>query len=39
VTEGDDSLMFDVEAEHRWASAYHGAGIDPRLLAPDYGTA
>jgi putative transcriptional regulator len=39
VTEGDDALLFDVEAEHRWASGYHGAGIDPRLLAADYGNA
>jgi len=39
VAEGDDALLFDVEAEHRWASAYRGAGIDPRLLAADYGTA
>jgi putative transcriptional regulator len=39
VTEGDDNLMYDIDAEHRWASAYHGAGIDPRMLAADYGTA
>jgi putative transcriptional regulator len=39
VAEGDDALLFDVEAEHRWASAYQGAGIDPRLLTADYGTA
>ena len=39
VAEGDDALLFDVDAEHRWASAFQGAGIDPRLLAADYGTA
>ena len=39
VAQGDDSLMFDVEAEHRWASGFHGAGIDPRLLTTDFGTA
>ncbi len=39
LAEGDDELLFEVDAEHRWASAYHGAGIDPRLLAADYGTA
>ena len=39
VAEGDDALLFDVETEHRWASAFNGAGIDPRLLAADFGTA
>lgn len=39
VVEGDDALLYDVEAEHRWASAFNGAGIDPRLLAADYGNA
>lgn len=39
VTEGDEALLFDVEAEHRWSSAFQGAGIDPRLLTADYGTA
>jgi putative transcriptional regulator len=39
VTEGDDELLFDVEAEHRWSSGYNGAGIDPRMLAADYGNA
>lgn len=39
TTEGDEALLFDVDAAHRWASAYQGAGIDPRLLAADFGTA
>lgn len=39
MTEGDEALLYDVEAEHRWASGFNGAGIDPRLLAADYGTA
>lgn len=39
VAEGDEALLFDVDAEHRWASAFNGAGIDPRLLAADFGTA
>lgn len=39
VTEGDEALLFDVGAEHRWSSAFQGAGIDPRLLTADYGTA
>jgi putative transcriptional regulator len=39
LAEGDDELLFDVEAEHRWSSGFNGAGIDPRLLAADYGNA
>jgi len=39
VAAGDDELLYDIEAEHRWASAFNRAGIDPRLLAADYGTA
>lgn len=39
VADGDEALLFDVEAEHRWASGYQGAGIDPRLLTADYGNA
>lgn len=39
VTPGDDALLFEVPAEQRWAGAYRGAGIDPRLLTADYGTA
>ena len=39
VAEGDEELLFDVESQHRWASAFQGAGIDPRLLAADFGTA
>jgi putative transcriptional regulator len=36
---GDEALLYDVEAEHRWESGYRSAGIDPRMLAADYGTA
>ena len=39
ATEGDEALLFDVEAEHRWASGFSGAGIDPRLLTAEFGTA
>jgi putative transcriptional regulator len=39
VAEGDDALLYDVAAEHRWASGFNGAGIDPRLLTADYGNA
>ena len=39
VTPGDEPLLYDVDAEHRWAGAFNGAGIDPRLLIADYGNA
>ncbi len=34
-----DELLYDTEAEQRWAAAYRRAGIDPRLLAAGSGTA
>lgn len=37
--EGDADLLFDQPAATRWASAFGGAGIDPRLLAPTTGRA
>ena len=39
VTGGDEALLYDVAAGQRWTSGYEGAGIDPRLLTADYGTA
>ncbi|GGB33424.1 UPF0301 protein [Sphingomonas metalli] len=39
TTEGDTSLLWDVEAEERWACAYAAAGIDPRHLVAGSGTA
>ena len=36
---GDDTLLFDTEADQRWSSAFAKAGIDPRLLVSDTGTA
>ncbi len=36
---GDSSLIFETPAEDRWASALAGAGIDPRYLVCDGGTA
>ena len=36
---GDDALLFDTRAEHRWEAGLGGAGIDPRLLAMTTGTA
>ena len=39
VTPGDDNLLFQVEAGERWEAGYRQAGIDPRLMTADYGTA
>jgi putative transcriptional regulator len=36
---GDDTLLFDTPAEARWTRAFGQAGIDPRLLVADTGTA
>jgi putative transcriptional regulator len=36
---GDDTLLYDTEAEARWAAGFGGAGIDARLLTPHTGTA
>lgn len=39
VVDGDDDLIFDVPADKRWTRAFHGNGIDPRLLSPASGNA
>ena len=39
VTPGDEHLLYDCDVESRWAEAFKGAGIDPRLLAAESGTA
>ena len=36
---GDQALLFDTPASDRWAGAFAGAGIDPRLLVGATGTA
>lgn len=36
---GDEGLIYDVPPEERWKTALVGAGIDPRLLAGQTGTA
>ncbi|MDQ2877897.1 MAG: YqgE/AlgH family protein [Pseudomonadota bacterium] len=38
-TPGDTRLLYDVDADHRWDRAFATAGIDPRLLVSDAGTA
>jgi putative transcriptional regulator len=39
VTPGDAHLLFDCDVESRWTAAFRQAGIDPRLLAAESGTA
>ena len=36
---GSEALLYDCDVNSRWAAAFKGAGIDPRLLAADFGTA
>ena len=36
---GDTALIFECEAAERWARAYESAGVDPRLLATEIGSA
>jgi putative transcriptional regulator len=38
-TRGDTELLYDTATFDRWERAYEGAGIDPRLLANQTGTA
>lgn len=38
-TAASPDLIYDVAAQHRWSTAFGGAGIDPRLLASGAGTA
>lgn len=39
ATPADDTLLYDCDVGARWAAAFKGAGIDPRLLAAESGTA
>ena len=39
VTPGDDELLYGCDINSRWATAFRGAGIDPRLLTAESGTA
>jgi putative transcriptional regulator len=38
-TPGNDELLYCADADTRWSLAFRSAGIDPRLLTADYGTA
>lgn len=39
AAEGDASILFDTPSDERWAAAFKGAGIDPRLLVNQTGAA
>ena len=36
---GSPALLFDTPTDERWAAAFKSEGIDPRLLASDFGAA
>ena len=36
---GSDELLYQCDVNARWAAAFKSAGIDPRLLTADFGTA
>ena len=39
ATPGDDSLLYGSDVKSRWANGFRSAGVDPRLLNADSGTA
>lgn len=39
ATRGDESLLYDCDVKSRWETGFREAGIDPRLLTTDFGTA
>jgi putative transcriptional regulator len=39
ATPADDELLYACDVGSRWEAAFRSAGIDPRLLTADYGTA
>jgi putative transcriptional regulator len=39
AAEGSDALLYECDVDHRWAAGFQSAGIDPRLLTADFGTA
>jgi putative transcriptional regulator len=38
-TPGNDHLLYECDVNSRWAAAFQSAGVDPRLLTADFGTA
>jgi putative transcriptional regulator len=39
ATAGSEALLYECDVNSRWATAFRSAGIDPRLLTADFGTA
>ena len=39
TTPGNDELLYDCDVNSRWSTAFRSAGVDPRLLTADFGTA
>jgi putative transcriptional regulator len=39
TTQATEALLFDTPVEERWAAAFRGAGVDPRLLSASAGQA
>ena len=39
AAQGNDALLYETEVDHRWSAGFRSAGIDPRLLTADFGTA
>jgi putative transcriptional regulator len=39
ATSGSEELLYDCDVDSRWARGFKEAGIDPRLLTADFGTA
>lgn len=39
TADGDAEILFETQAEERWAESYRKAGVDPALLAHDAGHA
>ena len=39
TADGDTEILFETDAEDRWAESYRRAGVDPALLAHDAGHA
>lgn len=39
ATPADESLLYDCDVGARWEAGFRSAGVDPRLLTADFGTA
>jgi putative transcriptional regulator len=39
AAQASERILFDTPGDERWAAAFKGAGIDPRLLSPQTGEA